>query len=138
MIATALDSNVVLSVLTGSPAEIERAEDVLRAAKRAGPISISMIVYAEVASNFPSRLRADDFFSLMSCRVDPVDEPTAYLAAQFFIQYKKRGGNRTRILPDFLIAAHAQLNADRILTRDKRFFREAFPKLKAVGPADIV
>jgi predicted nucleic acid-binding protein len=125
-------------VLTGTPAEIQRGEKVLRAAKRVGPICISTIVYAEVASHFPSRQRADDFFALAQCRVDPVDETTAYLAARFFLEYRLRGGSRTRILPDFLIAAHAQLRADRILTRDKRFFKETFPKLKAVSPEDIV
>jgi len=97
-----------------------------------------MVVYAEVAPHFPSRVRLDDFFSLANCRIDPIDEPIAYLAARFFWEYRLRGGSRTRILPDFLIAAHAQLRADRILTRDKRFFKEAFPKLKAVSPEDVI
>lgn len=138
MITTALDANVVLDILTGTPAQSAQSVAALRAAKLVGPISVSIMVYAEIASNFPSRARADDFIHLLNCRVETIDESTAFLAGQFFQQYRLRGGRRTRILPDFLIAAHAQLHADRILSRDSRFFQENFPKLKAVSPEDLV
>jgi hypothetical protein len=110
----------------------------LRSAKLAGSVSISILVYAEIASNFPSRSRANDFLQLLDCRVEPMEETTAFLAGQLFQQYKQRGGTRTRILPDFLIAAHAQLHTDRILSRDKRFFQANFPKLKAISPEDLI
>jgi predicted nucleic acid-binding protein len=135
---TALDTNIVLDILTGTPSEVAQSEAALKSAQLAGTLSISIIVYAEVASNFPTRSSADDFFRLLNCKIEPVEQATAYLAAQFFWQDRLRGGSRTRILPDFLIAAHAQLNADRILTRDKRFFSDTFPRLKAVSPADLV
>jgi predicted nucleic acid-binding protein len=138
LITTALDSNIILAVLTGTPAQTVQSSAALRAVKIAGSVSISIVVYAEIASNFPSRARADDFLHLLNCRVETIDESTAFLGGQFFQQYRSRGGSRARILPDFLIAAHAQLHADRILTRDKQFFRENFPKLRAVGPEDLV
>ena len=137
MITTAIDTNIILDILTGTPQETLQSSAAIKAAKLAGPVSISILVYAEVTSNFASQARADDFFGLINCRVTSIDEPTAFLAGQFFQEYKRRGGTRTRILPDFLIAAHAQLHANRLLTRDKRFFRENFPKLKAVSPADL-
>jgi predicted nucleic acid-binding protein len=135
---TAIDTNVILDILTGSPQDMSQAESAIEAAKLAGSLSISILVYSEVSSNFTSRGRTDDFFGLLHCKVESVDEPIAFLAGQFFRQYRLRGGSRTRILPDFLIAAHAQLYADQFLTRDKRFFRETFPKLKAVSPADLI
>jgi predicted nucleic acid-binding protein len=135
---TAVDANVVLDALTGASSDVQSAQDAMRAAKIAGDLIISAIAYAEVAARFESKAKADDFFSLLACKVQPLDESAAFLAGHFFRQYRKRGGTRTRILPDFLIAAHAQLNADRILTRDKRFFRDTFPKLKAVNPADLI
>jgi predicted nucleic acid-binding protein len=137
LIVTAVDTNVILDFLTGTPSETAMGAAALKVAKLAGTISVSILVYAEVASNFSSRTRADDFFQEINCKVESIDESTAFLAAQFFAQYKLRGGARERILPDFLIAAHAQLRADRILTRDKRFFRDNFPKLKAVSPEDL-
>ena len=135
---TALDANVVLDMLTGTPAEIAAADSALLAAKTAGSILISAVAYAEVAARFKSKAEADDFFSLLECEVQPLDHHAAFLAGHFFRQYQKRGGTRARILPDFLIAAHAQLNADRILTRDARFFGPNFPRLKAISPADLI
>jgi predicted nucleic acid-binding protein len=73
----------------------------------------------------------------LTIAVLPVDEETAFLAGKFFREYKLRGGTRDRILPDFLIAAHAQLYADRLLTRDHRFFTGSFQGLIAVAPQDL-
>ncbi len=135
---TAVDANIILDTLVGTPQEVSLAHAALRAAQMAGGIVTSTVTYAEVAQRFQAKPKADDFFYLLGCEIEPLDEATAFLAGQFARQYRLRGGNRSRILPDFLIAAHAQIRADRILTRDKRFFKEAFPKLKAVAPGDII
>ena len=135
---TAVDANVVLDMLAGSPTEVRNAYAAMMAAKLAGDITISTVAYAEVAGRFRSKSKADEFFSLLDCEVQPLDESTAFAAGQFFTEYKRRGGTRSRILTDFLIAAHAQLNADRILTRDARFFEPSFPQLKAVRPEDLI
>jgi predicted nucleic acid-binding protein len=134
---TAVDANVVLDTLVGSEEEIATSYAALRSALLAGKIVISVVSYAEVAQRFPSKSNADDFFRLLNCTTQVLDEESAFLAGQFARQYRLRGGNRRRILPDFLIGAHAQLHADRILTRDKRFFGDTFPKLRAVSPADL-
>jgi predicted nucleic acid-binding protein len=135
---TAVDANVLLDVLTGSSKEIQIAHSALRQAESAGAIITSVVAYAEVAAQFTSKVRAKEFFDLLSCKIQALDENAAFLGGQFFDEYKQRGGKRTRILADFLIAAHAQLNADRILTRDTRFFGPNFPRLKAVSPADLI
>jgi predicted nucleic acid-binding protein len=135
---TAVDANIFLDLLTGSAGEMERAHKALIAAKKAGALIVSMVCYAEVARNFKSVAESDEFFELLSCRVDAIEQDAAFLAGQFFEQYKRRGGARNRILGDFLIAAHAQLNADRILSRDNRFFGPNFPRLKAVSPGDLI
>jgi hypothetical protein len=135
---TAIDANIFLDLLTGSFADVKGAHAALAAAKKSGSLVVSMVCYAEISRNFSSTDETDEFFALLSCRVDKIEQNAAFLAGQFFEQYKRRGGTRTRILPDFLIAAHAQLNADRILSRDTRFFGPNFPRLKAVSPADLI
>jgi predicted nucleic acid-binding protein len=135
---TAVDSNVILDVLLGPTADAETASKALRLAELNGRLVISAICYAEVTGHFPSQARADDFFELIHCSIGEIDKDVAFLAGIFYRNYKKRGGTRTRILPDFMIGAHAQIKADRMLTRDKRFFGTTFPKLKTVAPSDLI
>ena len=132
---TAVDANIILDILVGEDTEMDLAAQALRRAELDGHLIISVICYGEIAGNFPSQARADDFFKLIGCSIEGIDRETAFLAGVFFREYRKRGGERTRILPDFLIAAHAQLKADRLLTRDKRFYGSAFSKLKTISPA---
>ena len=134
---TAVDANIILDALVGTQQEISLAHAALRSAEASGDVVVSTVAYAEVAQRFAAKAKADDFFDLLGCRIEPLDVECAFLAGQFARQYRLRGGSRSRILPDFLIAAHAQIRADRLLTRDKRFFRE-FPKLKAVSPEDLI
>ena len=135
---TAVDANIVLDVLVGTPTEVQSAHTAMLAAKVAGDLIMSSVAYAEIAARFNSKAKADDFFSLLACKVQPLDDNAAFLAGQFFAQYRKCGGTRTRIIADFLVAAHAQQNADRILTRDTGFFGSNFPRLKAVSPTDLI
>jgi len=102
-----------------------------------GQVIISTIGYAELAGGFGSSDDMKSFIARLGIILVNVDEATAFLAGQFYKEYRLRGGTRVRILPDFLIAAHAQIHADRILTRDHRFFGNSFPSLKAVAPEDL-
>jgi hypothetical protein len=135
---TAVDANIILEFLTGTPAQIQVAQGALTAAKASGDLIVSVIAYAEVAARFSSKAQADDLFALLRCSVQPLDARPAFVAGHFFRDYKRRGGTRNRMLADFLIAAHAQLNADRILTRDARFYGPDFRRLKAIRPEDLI
>jgi predicted nucleic acid-binding protein len=41
------------------------------------------------------------------------------------------------MVPDYLVAAHARLQADRLITRDRGFLSQAFAGLKVLDPTDI-
>jgi predicted nucleic acid-binding protein len=50
------------------------------------------------------------------------------------MEYRRRGGLRERMLPDFFVAAHAKVRGYRLLTREARRYRNYFPTLDLVCP----
>ncbi len=56
------------------------------------------------------------------------------MAGAIWAAYRKEGGHRERLIPDFLIAAHARLQAERFLTRDRGFYKKWFKGLRLEEP----
>ncbi len=47
--------------------------------------------------------------------------------------YRKAGGPREHLVPDFLIAAHAQIQANRLAAVDRGYLRTWFPELELLA-----
>lgn len=58
----------------------------------------------------------------------------AFLAGKAFASYRRHGGLRSSLLPDFFIGAHAAVAKFRLLTRDPRQYRTYFPDLVLIVP----
>ena len=131
---TAIDSSVLLDVLTNDPRHGQPSLRALEAARGLGRLVICPIVWAEVGAFFdqPGRLRKA--LHTAGITFDPFDERSASLAAHQWRRYRERGGRRTRLVADFLIAAHAQTRAAALLTRDRGFHRRYFEALRVVEP----
>ena len=65
----------------------------------------------------------------------PSKQQLAVLAGEMFRVYLDRGGRRGRVVPDFLIAANAQQLADRLLARDRGYYRDYFKQLNFWDPS---
>lgn len=65
----------------------------------------------------------------------PIEIDAALTAGALWGEYRKRGGRRTRMIPDFLIGAHAATQAERLITRDRGFYRDYFHKLRLLDPS---
>jgi len=94
------------------------------------------VVYAEICAHFRTQRQCDEFVEEIGIRFAALDRATCFMASRTWRSYRAQGGKRSRILPDFLIGAHAQLQCSRLLSRDREFYREMFPSLQLIDPSD--
>ncbi len=132
---TALDTNVLLDVLLPNEHFVDAAIGVIESGARAGSLVICELVYAELCGHFSNKIDCDFFLKDNEIEVVNLSGQACFLASRTWRQYRKQGGNRTRILPDFLIGAHAQLQASRLISRDSVFYQKLFPQLIILDPA---
>ena len=126
---TAADTNILVDVFIPDSEHHPESVELLRVARQRGPLLICDVVYAELVLNFESREALDAALRTIGVTISPIDTDIAYTAGLSWGQYRRAGGPRTRILPDFLIGAHALATADTFLTRDQRFYTTYFPEL---------
>jgi hypothetical protein len=130
--ATAIDSSVLLDVLLADKAHAESSEAALRAAAEGG-LLVCEVVVAEIAPVLPDG-SIQEFLSDWRIQFVPSSVESAALAGAMFRRYLERGGKRGRVVPDFLIAAHAQIHAGSLLARDRGYYRDYFQGLNLVEP----
>jgi len=131
---TAVDSNVLLDVLLPDPVFGTRSLAALERAAAHGSLLVCEIVVAEVAGQFGQLDDAIAVFQQTSLDVVPTEMRSAYAAGKAWREYRRRGGRRDRVVADFMVAAHALLQADALLTRDRGYYATYFPRLKLVAP----
>lgn len=132
---TALDSSVLLDVLGADPAFGEKSRDSLRSAYDAGALVACDVVWAEVRAHFASDEAFSEALNLLGVQFDPISAQAAAVAGRLWRESRKRApGSRERVVADFLIGAHAKLQADALLTRDRGYYRKHFGGLKLIDP----
>ena len=132
---TAIDTNILLDVLIPNNEYCAAAEAAMEQAASQGSLVISDIVYAELCVFFERQGECDAFLDANEIRVEPLTRDSHFRASRAWRAYRKRGGKRTRILGDFLIGAHAEGQATRLISRDRGFYRRLFPALRLFDPS---
>jgi len=129
-----VDSNVLLDVMNESPAWFAWSAAALSEAATSGRIIINPIIFAEISINFDTIEDLDDTLADLPIDHDPLPYDAAFLAAKVHLEYRRRGGTRPSLLPDFLIGAHAAIAGYRLLTRDVARYRTYYPGLHLITP----
>jgi len=131
---TLVDTNVLLDVVTDDPTWADWSIEQLEAAALRGPLLINDVVYAELAVRYERIERLETFLSEAGLDMAAMPRSALFLAGKVFQKYRKAGGSRTGVLPDFFIGAHAAVDRVDLLTRDTARYRTYFPTVKLITP----
>ena len=127
-----VDANVVLDLATNSEWADWAASQF--AALSDEHLGVNQLIFAEVSYSFRSASELDHL--LESLEISRFDLPweAAFPAARAFLRYRRSGGTRMSLLPDFYIGAHAQVSGLTLLTRDSTRYRTYFPEVRLIAP----
>lgn len=133
---TAVDTNILIDIFSANPKFGLLSKEYLHRCLQEGTVYACEIVWIETATVFPD---ADAFLkamNILNIEFSSVKHETVVTAASAWRYYRKAGGKRDRVVADFIIGAHAQIQADRLLTRDRGFYRSYFRSLKILDPTN--
>ena len=157
---TAVDTNVLLDILTGDPSFAASSRQTLSKALSSGPVVICQVVFAELAAGFADPKQPVEFLFDLQIRIEAPSHEAILGAAAAWRDYALRRGNdvqcpncghrasvscpacharlvwRQHVIADFLVGGHAEHQADQLLTRDRGYYRTYFKSLRLVDSGE--
>lgn len=155
---TAVDTNIILDVLIPGEPFAESSKGLLDRYLSKGNLVLCEVVFAELASCFPSEEELRLFLADTGMGLVASSEKSLYVAGMRWAEYARKGDKnrftcgrcghsfgatcpqcgaaltkRLHVLSDFLVGAHALTQADCILSRDLGIYKTYFGDLKLVG-----
>lgn len=128
-----VDSSVLLDIFTEDPQFFDWSQAQLMRAAERGAIVLNAVVLAEISPRFP---RLEELRSVLPsiATVEEIPIEAGFLAGHAHAAYRRSGGARQAILPDFLIGAHAAVTGRPLLTRDPRRVARYIPGAELITP----
>jgi predicted nucleic acid-binding protein len=131
---TAVDTSVLIAIAKGE-ANARAWTNLLVRAQTDGDLVICEVVAAEYYAIVLDDEKFRDSLSALGIVFSPASLESARLAGRIFRDYRREGGPREHLIPDFLIGAHAQRQANQIAADDRGYLRRYFPRLKVLHPS---
>lgn len=125
------DSSVVIDVFNPVSPWFHWSLEMVVREGRTGPVGLNQIILAEVLAGARAPQQA-----VILGRFVRFELPwsASAVAGAAHGAYKRRGGEKDVLLPDFLIGAHAAVENLALITRDPRRIRTAFPGVRLITP----
>lgn len=124
---------MLIAIAKAEPAA-EEWTALLARAREDGDLVACDVVAAEFFAVLMDRVKFERTFVGLGLDFSPTSLESAQLAGRIFRDYRRSGGPRDHLVPDFLIGAHALQQADRIAAIDRGYLRRYFPRLEVVSP----
>lgn len=132
---TAVDTSILIDILNADQAHGDASRAALGRSLHAGKVTACEIVWAEVCGTFEPLTEVVRSLDRLGIAFDELNRASAIDAGRAWRSYRKGGGKRTRVMADFVIGSHALHQADRLLTRDRGFYRKYFKGLEIEDPS---
>jgi len=128
-----VDSNILIDIFVKDKHWFSWSCDILQSLALQETLYINPIIYAEISISFQEM---DDLEKILPDFIRRADLPyeACFLAGKCFLEYRKRGGQKTSPLPDFFIGSHAFIKNWTLVSRDKGRYETYFPHLKLITP----
>jgi predicted nucleic acid-binding protein len=130
---TFVDSSILLDLFTEDERWLSWSQEQLTHAAQRGVIVLNAVVLAEIAPRFH---RIEELRAALPpmAIVEEIPLAAAFLAGHAHADYRRAGGTREAVLPDFLIGAHAAVTGRALLTRDPRRVGTYIPGATLIAP----
>jgi len=135
---TAVDTNILIDVLEADPEFGEVSCQALMKASNEGGLLACDVVWAEIFTLYHDQEEAlQEKLSMMQVEFSPLTQKASEIAAHCWHAYRTQAGDRRRIAADFLVGAHAMAQCNRLLSRDRGFYRDYFSSLNIIDPSQL-
>lgn len=131
-----VDTCVITDLTQPNSAWFEWSAACLESLDQNNTFIINPVIYMECSIGFETIEELEAVFKQLGFEVMPIPKEALFLAGKAFLQYKRRKGTKTNVLPDFLIGAHAAVANYKLITRDKGRFSTYYPSVELIMPEE--
>jgi predicted nucleic acid-binding protein len=129
-----VDTNVLIDIITEDSEWFDWSSSTLENLANQHMLFINTVIYAEVSVSFAKIEQLEQALPAQLFRRSVIPWEAAFLAGKAFLNYRRKGGQRSAPLPNFFIGAHALIDQLTLLTRDGERFKHYFPRLQMICP----